>query len=100
MKVLFFVIISLAVAISSGCASKEKAEYQREVDAVPMPKTEVERILQCEHFNSRAFFVYLESYRKQQKQIIPNIFDHPEEPFFNRMYAMKCSQLSQMIAPS
>ncbi|WP_155499933.1 hypothetical protein [Pseudomonas protegens] len=96
MKGLFFVMLSLAAAILSGCASKEKAEYQREVDAVPMPQTEAERIQQCQHFSSRAFSAYLEFYTKQKS---PNIFGHPERPFYKRMEAMKCTQQDKTPAP-
>lgn len=40
----------LQVTFLSGCSStpKEKTEFEKQLDAVPMPTTEAERLKQCE----------------------------------------------------
>ncbi len=53
-----FRIATLIVApiLLSGCYSspKEKTEYEKQIDAVPMPITEAERLEQCRTFKLAA----------------------------------------------
>lgn len=53
-----FRIATLIVAplFISGCHStpKEKTEYEKQIDAVPMPVTEAERAEQCRNFKESA----------------------------------------------
>ncbi|POA50827.1 MULTISPECIES: hypothetical protein [unclassified Pseudomonas] len=99
MRFLFFVMISLAAAVSSGCASKQSEEYQKEVDAVPMPRTETERLEQCRYFNSRILSVSLESARKQQEQLMPSMQGFSQLPFAKRIAAMNCSKKDTALYP-
>lgn len=41
----------LIAALLAGCSStpKEKSEYEKQIDAVPMPTTEEERLTQCQN---------------------------------------------------
>ncbi|WP_331851768.1 hypothetical protein [Pseudomonas syringae] len=43
-RVSVLIVVSLIV---SSCASRPKTEYEKKVEAIPMPATEAERLEQC-----------------------------------------------------
>ncbi len=44
--------------LATGCTSvpKEKTEYEKQIDAVPMPTTEADRLEQCKYLSDLLFF--------------------------------------------
>lgn len=52
----------LIVALLTGCSStpKEKSEYEKQIDAVPMPTTEEERLVQCQKLGDLRYMEHSE----------------------------------------
>jgi hypothetical protein len=48
----------LLVALLSGCssASKEKTEFEKQIDSAPIPTTEADRLEQCKNLSNLLFF--------------------------------------------
>ena len=48
----------LAALLATGCTSapKEKTEYEKQIDAVPMPTTEADRLEQCKNLSDLLLF--------------------------------------------
>lgn len=47
MNVFQVAVLIVASLIISSCASRPKTEYEKKVEAIPMPATEAERLEQC-----------------------------------------------------
>lgn len=102
MKVIRLSTLVFAAALSSGCATQESIEYQKEVDAVPMPTDEAERVQQCRYFSSREMSVSIAHVAKSHKDFIPflSMRRWPSNAFFARMYAMKCTREDRVMYPN
>ncbi|MGY2271054.1 MULTISPECIES: hypothetical protein [Pseudomonas] len=85
----------LAHLILSGCFStpKEKTEYEKQIDAVPMPVTEAERLEQCRTFKLAADRQRAEDFLQyaQRSKLDTSNYDFPESnALLHRLRAMKC----------
>jgi PBP1b-binding outer membrane lipoprotein LpoB len=85
----------LAPLILSGCFStpKEKTEYEKQIDAVPMPVTEAERLEQCRTFKLAADRQRAEDFLQyaQRSKLDTSDYDFPESnALLPRLRAMKC----------
>jgi hypothetical protein len=92
-----FRIATLIVAplFISGCFStpKEKTEYEKQIDAVPMPVTEAERLEQCRTFKLAADRQQAEDfvqYALQSKMGASNYEFTESLVLLRRLRAMKC----------
>lgn len=101
MNVIRLSTLVFAAALSSGCATQESIEYQKEVDAVPMPTNEAERVQQCKYFNSRNEWATFQQTVIARKQILPlfAITRALSNAFTDRLYAMKCTQEDRVMYP-
>jgi PBP1b-binding outer membrane lipoprotein LpoB len=92
-----FRIATLLVAplFISGCysASKEKTEYEKQIDAVPMPVTEAERVEQCRNFKKSADYqqaMYILQH-SQRSKLGASSYEFTETiALLRRLRAMKC----------
>jgi len=92
-----FRITSLIVVplFISGCfsAPKEKTQYEKEIDAVPMPVTEAERLEQCRTFKIASDRQQAEDVLQyaQRSKLGTSDYDFPEaNALLHRLRAMKC----------
>jgi len=79
----------------SGCYStpKEKTEYEKQIDAVPMPVTEAERLEQCRTFKLAADRQQAEDFLQyaQRSKLGASDPEYTEtQALRNRLRAMKC----------
>ncbi|WP_313598248.1 hypothetical protein [Pseudomonas sp.] len=95
MNALRIAALLVAPLILSGCSStpKEKTEYEKQIDAVPMPVTEAERLEQCRTFKLAADRQQAEDF--VQYALRPKIGASDSEytktqALRNRLRAMKC----------
>jgi hypothetical protein len=53
----------LVALLASGCTSvpKEKTEYEKQIEAMPMPTTEADRLEQCKYLNDAVFWQMMEN---------------------------------------
>ena len=85
----------LAPLILSGCFStpKEKTQYEKQIDAVPMPVTEAERVEQCRNFKQSADYqhiVDLLQYSQRSKLGASDYEFTESRALLRRLRAMKC----------
>ena len=91
-----FRIATLVVAplFISGCFStpKEKTEYEKQIDAVPMPVTEAERLEQCRTFKLAADRQQAEDFVQYAlRSKMGSDSEYAEtQALRNRLRAMKC----------
>jgi PBP1b-binding outer membrane lipoprotein LpoB len=92
-----FRIATLIVAplFISGCYStpKEKTEYEKQIDAVPMPVTEAERAEQCRNFQRSADHQRVDDLMQhiQRSKIGASDYEYAESrALLRRLRAMKC----------
>lgn len=92
-----FPIASLIVVplFISGCFStpKEKTEYEKQIDAVPMPATEAERLEQCRTFKRAADRQQVEDFLQyaQRSKLGTSDYYFPEaNALLHRLRSMKC----------
>ncbi|MBK5437949.1 hypothetical protein JFV30_14300 [Pseudomonas sp. TH32] len=92
-----FRVAALLVAplFVSGCYStpKEKTEYEKQIDAVPMPATEAERVEQCRNFQQSADhqrIVDLLQYAQRSKLGDSDYEFTESRALLRRLRAMKC----------
>ncbi|MFL1391140.1 hypothetical protein ACI77F_26120 [Pseudomonas tritici] len=92
-----FRIATLIVAplFVSGCYStpKEKTEYEKQIDAVPMPVTEAERIEQCRNFKRLADTQQVNDVLQyaQRSKLGASDYEYTESlALLRRLRAMKC----------
>lgn len=92
-----FRIATLIVAplFISGCYStpKEKTEYEKQIDAVPMPVTEAERVEQCRNFQRSADQQWVDDLIQhiQRSKIGASDYEYTETAALRRrLRAMKC----------
>ena len=92
-----FRVAALVVAplFVSGCFStpKEKTEYEKQIDAFPMPVTEAERLQQCRNFKRLADIQRAEDALQyaQRSTLIASDYHFPEAlALLHRLRAMKC----------
>ncbi|WP_421557760.1 hypothetical protein [Pseudomonas canadensis] len=95
MSALRIATLLVAPLIFSGCFStpKEKTEYEKQIDAVPMPVTEAERIEQCRNFKRLADMQQVDDALKyvQRSKLGASDYDFPEAlALLHRLRAMKC----------
>lgn len=95
MNALRIAALLVAPLILSGCSSapKEKTEYEKQIDAVPMPVTEAERIEQCRTFKLAADRQQAEDlvqYALRSKMGASNSEYTETQALRNRLRAMKC----------
>lgn len=95
MNVFRIVILVIAQLFVSGCYStpKEKTEYEKQIDAVPMPVTEAERIKQCRTFKLAADRQQAEDFLQyaQRSKLGASDPEYTEtQALRNRLRAMKC----------
>ncbi|UVH51576.1 hypothetical protein P0D91_05675 [Pseudomonas sp. CBSPBW29] len=79
----------------SGCYStpKEKTEYEKQIDAVPMPVTEAERVEQCRNFKQSADYQHIEDLLQysQRSKLGASDYEFAESrALLRRLRAMKC----------
>ena len=85
----------LAHLILSGCfsAPKEKTKYEKQIEAVPMPVTEAERLEQCRTFKLAADRQQAEDFLQyaQRSKLGTSDYDFPESNgLLHRLRTMKC----------
>jgi len=92
-----FRIATLIVAplFISGCYStpKEKTEYEKQIDAVPMPVTEAERAEQCRNFQRSADHQRVDDLIQhiQRSKIGASDYEYAESrALLRHLRAMKC----------
>ena len=95
MNALQIATLLLAPLFLSGCFStpKEKTEYEKQIDAVPMPVTEAERLEQCRTFKLAADRQQAEDFLQyaQRSKLGTSDYDFPEAiALLHRLRAMKC----------
>lgn len=95
MNVFRIAILVIAQVFVSGCYStpKEKTEYEKQIDAVPMPVTEAERIEQCRTFKLAADRQQAEDFLQytQRSKLGASDPEYSEtRALRNRLRAMKC----------
>ncbi|MBZ6453888.1 hypothetical protein K7402_04945 [Pseudomonas fluorescens group sp.] len=95
MSALRIATLAVACLIFSGCFStpKEKTEYEKQLDAVPMPVTEAERIEQCRNFKRLADMQQVDDALQyvQRSKLGASDYDYPEAlALLHRLRAMKC----------
>ncbi|WP_339496906.1 hypothetical protein [Pseudomonas sp. EA_15y_Pfl1_P101] len=95
MNVFRIAILVIAQLFVSGCYStpKEKTEYEKQIDAVPMPVTEAERIEQCRTFKLAADRQQAEDFLQyaQRSKLGASDPEYTEtRALRNRLRAMKC----------
>ncbi|PBP71964.1 hypothetical protein CCL21_06895 [Pseudomonas syringae] len=93
-RVAVLIVVSLIV---SSCASKPKTEYEKKIEAIPMPATEAERAEQCRAVQdlARSAFVDDALHRAQRADPGPGpglpIYDESVYPaLMRRHHAMNC----------
>lgn len=84
-----------APLLFSGCYSmpKEKTEYEKQIDAVPMPVTEADRLEQCRNFKRVADDQELDDFLRvaQQPNLSASEYGFTESlALLRRLRAMKC----------
>lgn len=85
----------LVALLASGCTSvpKEKTEYEKQIDAVPMPTTEADRLEQCKNLSNAAFWQMLEDGMLSRRTSFFKPLDYSKAFALNRrMVAMKCTK--------
>lgn len=95
MNALRVAALIVAPLFVTGCYSKlfEKTEYEKKIEAMPMPATEAERVEQCREFQSLAS----EAFVRDALQFSPRaysglwVYDSSESPALRRrLKAMNC----------
>ncbi|WP_164672079.1 hypothetical protein [Pseudomonas viridiflava] len=91
-RVAVLIVVSL---IGSSCASKPKTEYEKKVEAIPMPATEAERLEQCRAVEDLARSAFIDDvlHEAQRKDPGPGfpIYDESVYPaLMRRHHAMNC----------
>ena len=95
MNALRLATLIVAPLFISGCYStpKEKTEYEKQIDAVPMPVTEAERLEQCRTFKLAADRQQAEDfvqYALRSKMGASDSEYTETQALRNRLTAMKC----------
>lgn len=95
MSALRIATLLVAPLIFSGCVSmpKEKTEYEKQIDAVPMPVTEAERIEQCRNFKRLADMQQVDDALQyvQRSKLGASDYEYTEtQALRHRLRAMKC----------
>lgn len=95
MNALRIAALLVAPLILSGCSStpKEKTEYEKQIDAVPMPVTEAERLEQCHTFKLAADRQQAEDFVQYALRPKMGASDHEFTEalaLLRRLRAMKC----------
>jgi PBP1b-binding outer membrane lipoprotein LpoB len=86
----------LVALLASGCNSvpKEKTEYEKQIDAMPMPTTEADRLEQCKKLNDAVFWQMLENGMQSRRTSFFKPPDYSKVFALNRrMVAMKCPKV-------
>jgi hypothetical protein len=86
----------LVALLASGCTSvpKEKTEYEKQIEAMPMPATEADRLEQCKYLNDAVFWQMPGNGMLSRKTSWFEPFDYSKVFALNRrMVAMKCPKL-------
>lgn len=91
-RVAVLVVVSLIV---SSCASKPKTEYEKKVEAIPMPATEAERLEQCRAVQDLARSAFIDDVLHEAQHTDPGpglpIYDESVYPALMRRHrAMNC----------
>ncbi|WP_439851134.1 hypothetical protein ACTACG_07255 [Pseudomonas syringae] len=94
---LAFRVAALIVAslIISSCVSRPKTEYEKKVEAIPMPATEAERLEQCQAVQDLARSAFIEDVLHGAQRTDPGpgfpVYDESVYPALTRRhYAMNC----------
>ncbi|HCT08569.1 MAG TPA: hypothetical protein DIW86_24675 [Pseudomonas sp.] len=95
MNALRVAALIVAPLFVTGCYStpKEKTEYEKQIDAVPMPVTEAERLEQCRTFKIASDRQQAEDVLQyaQRSKLGASGYDFPEaNALLHRLRAMKC----------
>ena len=90
----------LATLLIAGCSSvaKEKSEYEKQIDAVPMPASEAERQEQCTRFSQEVLLLMLESAANYRNSSLFKPVDSStlkSVVIKRRMIAMNCTKAEQ-----
>lgn len=95
MNALRIAALLVAPLILSGCSStpKAKTEYEKQIDAVPMPVTEAERLEQCRNFKRLADMQQVDDALQyvQRSKLGASDYEYTESlALLRRLRAMKC----------
>lgn len=85
----------LLVATLFGCSNspKERTEFEKQLDAVPMPTTETGRQQQCTNLSRAAFGDFLEHAAMSKQESLFKPGDYTKSVAINRrMVAMNCTK--------
>ncbi|KTB93666.1 hypothetical protein AO069_15855 [Pseudomonas syringae pv. syringae PD2774] len=93
-RVSVLIVVSLIV---SGCVNKPKTEYEKKVEAIPMPATEAERVEQCRAVQSLARSAFIDDVLHDAQRADPGpgpgfpAYDESVYPaLMRRHHAMNC----------
>ncbi|MGF6288031.1 hypothetical protein QF010_006721 [Pseudomonas silensiensis] len=95
MNILWITAPLLAALFAAGCTSvpKEKTEYEKQIDAVPMPTTEADRLVQCKNLSNMYLFEVLGA---SGTTGVPSLFPSRDRlrpmAIYQRMVAMSCTR--------
>lgn len=86
------IVVSLIV---SSCASKPKTEYEKKIEALPMPATEAERTEQCRAVQDLARSAFMDDALHRARRTDPGpgfpVYDESVYPaLMRRHHAMNC----------
>jgi len=92
--------VMLATLLIAGCSSvaKEKSEYEKQIDAVPMPTSEMERQEQCTRFSREVLLLMLETATNYKNSSLFKPVDSStlkRVVIKRRMIAMNCTKAEQ-----
>lgn len=102
MNVFRVAVLIVASLIVSSCASKPKTEYEKKVEAIPMPATEAERVEQCRAVQDLARSAFLDNVLHHAQRTDPGfpIYDESVHPALMRRHgAMNCPSFNFLISP-
>ncbi|AAY37853.1 hypothetical protein Psyr_2814 [Pseudomonas syringae pv. syringae B728a] len=91
-RVAVLIVVSLIV---SSCASKPETEYEKKIEAIPMPATEAERAEQCQAVQDLARSAFIEDVLHDAQRTDPGpgfpVYDESVYPaLMRRHHAMNC----------
>ncbi len=91
-RVSVLIVVSFIV---SSCASKPKTEYEKKIEALPMPATEAERVEQCRAVQDLARSAFIDDVLHDAQRTDPGpgfpIYDESVYPaLMRRHHAMNC----------
>jgi hypothetical protein len=88
-------VVIVAPLIFSGCVHKPKTEYEKEIEALPMPATEAERVEQCRGVQDLARSAFVDDALHHAQRTDPGpgfpIYDESVFPaLMRRHHSMNC----------